>query len=56
MLSASGLVVAFLLYFAGDVAQTLGATGQLPLLLAGWGPAWMSALVGFSVLLYSEDG
>jgi lipopolysaccharide export system permease protein len=56
MLAASGLVVSFLLYFAGDVSQTLGATGKLPVILAAWGPAWMSALVGFSVLLYSEDG
>jgi lipopolysaccharide export system permease protein len=56
MLAASGLVVAFLLYFAGDVSQTLGATGKLPVILAAWGPALMSALVGFSVLLYSEDG
>ncbi|MBA4118648.1 MAG: hypothetical protein C0514_07130 [Candidatus Puniceispirillum sp.] len=56
MLAASGLVVSFLLYFASDVCQTLGASGKLPVLLAAWGPATMSALAGISVLLYSEDG
>lgn len=56
MLTASGLVVSFLLYFASDVCQTLGVAGKLPIFLAAWGPATMSALAGVSVLLYSEDG
>ncbi|MCE2951606.1 MAG: LptF/LptG family permease [Alphaproteobacteria bacterium] len=56
LLAASGLVVAFLLYFAGDISNTLGASGKLPLILAAWGPVCMSGLAGLSVLLYSEDG
>lgn len=51
-----GAVIAFGLYILQDITYALGASGTLPILLAAWTPTGISALLGISVLLYSEDG
>lgn len=51
-----GVMVAFILFFFGDVLQALGLADALPLIAAAWAPAILSVLIGITGLLYLEDG
>lgn len=51
-----GIVSGFLLYFISDIVSALGLSASIPVGLAAWTPAGVSALLGVSVLFHLEDG
>jgi len=50
------LGMGFSLYFIRNFAQILGETGQIPVLLAAWGPPIAALLLPLGLLLHWEDG
>jgi lipopolysaccharide export system permease protein len=52
----STMMIAFLVFFLGDVLAALGISDRLPLLLSSFAPALISLMAGLSFLLYLEDG
>lgn len=56
MLIAVGLLVGFLVYLLSNVIATLGATGDLPIVLAAWAPGLIVVMVASATLLHLEDG
>lgn len=54
VLMALGL--GFTLYFVRNFAQILGENGQIPILLAAWGPPIAAILLPLGLLLHTEDG
>ncbi|HEY1095631.1 MAG TPA: LptF/LptG family permease [Alphaproteobacteria bacterium] len=52
----STMMVAFLVFFLGDLLEALGISERLPLFLSAFAPALISLLAGLSCLLYLEDG
>jgi len=51
-----GVTSGFVLYVAGELARGLGSVGIVPPTLAAWSPAVVASLIGFTILLYQEDG
>jgi lipopolysaccharide export system permease protein len=51
-----GLFAGFLLYFLSNFVHALGLSGKIPVILAGWAPAGVSAMLGMALLLHLEDG
>ena len=51
-----GVSVAFLLFFLSNLALVLGRSGNLPVVIAAWAPALVTALLGLAMLFHSEDG
>lgn len=51
-----GVTAGFVLYVAGEIARDLGGVGIVPPAIAAWTPAVVATLMGFTVLLYREDG
>lgn len=54
VLAALGL--GFTLYFIRNFASILGENGQIPVILAAWGPPIAAALLPLGLLLHLEDG
>jgi lipopolysaccharide export system permease protein len=52
----AGAMAGFLLYFLSSLAAALGLNSSIPLALAAWGPAVITAILGITLLLYVEDG
>lgn len=50
------LAMGFSLYFMRNFAQILGENGQIPVLLAAWGPPVAAVLLPLGLLLHWEDG
>lgn len=50
------LGLGFGLFFIREFAQVLGENGQIPVLLAAWGPAVAALLLPVGLLLHLEDG
>lgn len=50
------LLMAFSLYFVRNFSQILGENGQIPVLLAAWGPPVATLLLPLGLLLHLEDG
>ncbi len=50
------LALGFSLYFIRNFAAILGENGQIPILLAAWGPPVAAVLLPFGLLLHLEDG
>ncbi len=55
-LFAVGIFIGFFIFFMSSFLQALGASGQIPVLLAAWSPAFISFLLGLSVMMNLEDG
>lgn len=55
-LIASGVSIAFVLYFLKDITYALGSSQSLPTLLAVSIPVALSFMVGIWALLHSEQG
>lgn len=51
-----GMLAGFLLYFLSNFVFALGLSGKIPVILAGWAPAGISAMLGLAMLLHLEDG
>ncbi len=56
MVIVLGLLAGFLLYFLSNFVLALGLSGKIPIILAGWSPAVISAMLGTALLLHLEDG
>lgn len=52
----AALALGFTLYFIRNFASILGENGQIPVLLAAWGPPVAAALLPLGLLLHLEDG
>ncbi len=52
----SGVVIGFLVFFASSFLKALGASDQIPVLLAAWFPPLIALSLGVSVILTTEDG
>ncbi|WP_435640874.1 LPS export ABC transporter permease LptG [Micavibrio aeruginosavorus] len=52
----AGVMMGFVVFFLSSFLQALGASQQIPVLLAAWSPALVTALLGGAVLLTLEDG
>ncbi len=50
------LALGFSLYFIRNFAAILGENGQIPILLAAWGPPVAAVLLPLGLLLHLEDG
>ncbi len=50
------ILAGFALYFLKDFSETLGAQGQLPLVVAVWTPPVAAILLVLGLLLHLEDG
>lgn len=55
-LVVAGIISGFFLYFFTDVTLALGGRGVMPVLLAAWSPAVISAMLGGAILIHQEDG
>lgn len=54
---ALGCVIAgFGYFFLSDIANALGASGAVPVLLAAWAPPMSAVLLALGLLLHLEDG
>ncbi|MCW2309168.1 LPS export ABC transporter permease LptG [Rhodobium gokarnense] len=51
-----GIVAGFVLYVVTEFAKGLGGAGIVPPSVAAWTPGMIATLLGFTVLLYREDG
>ena len=56
VLFAIGIFIGFVVFFASGFLQALGASGQIPAMLAAWSPALICFLLGLSVMMNLEDG
>lgn len=56
ILIVSGVGTGFLIYFLSDIIFALGVSSKIPVIMAAWSPAVVSALIGIAVLLHLEDG
>lgn len=52
----SGIVIGFIIFFSSSFLQALGASQQIPILIAAWFPAIISFILGISALMTLEDG
>ena len=50
------LALGFTLYFIRNFAAILGENGQVPIVLAAWGPPVAAVLLPLGLLLHLEDG
>jgi lipopolysaccharide export system permease protein len=50
------ILAGFSLYFIRDFAQSLGASGEIPLRVAAWTPPLAAILLALGLLLHLEDG
>ncbi|MBM9594370.1 LPS export ABC transporter permease LptG [Roseitranquillus sediminis] len=56
IMALMALLMAFTLYFIRNFAQVLGENGQIPIMLAAWGPPVATLLLPLGLLLHLEDG
>ena len=50
------VLAGFLLYFFKDVTETMGANGDIPIMLAAWAPPAAAILLAITLLLHLEEG
>ena len=55
-LFALGIFIGFFIFFMSSFLQALGASQQIPVVLAAWSPALISFLFGLGVVMNLEDG
>lgn len=55
-LIGGGVVIGFVTFFASSFLKALGASDQIPVLLAAWFPPLIALALGVSVILTTEDG
>jgi lipopolysaccharide export system permease protein len=56
LLIVAGVAIGFVVFFTSSFLQALGASGQLPPVLAAWMPALTCLLLGVSAMMTFEDG
>lgn len=55
-LIGAGVVFGFVMFFATSFLKALGASDQIPVLLAAWFPPLIALSLGISVIMTTEDG
>jgi lipopolysaccharide export system permease protein len=53
---STGVLIGFVVFFMSSFLQALGASHQIPIILASWAPALVTFLLGITVMLNMEDG
>lgn len=53
---SGGILLGFVIFFVSSYLQALGASGQIPVILAAWSAPMMAFLLGLGVMLNLEDG
>lgn len=56
LMVAGGAFIGFVVFFLSSFLQALGASHQIPVILAAWSPPFILLLLGLSVLMTLEDG
>lgn len=56
ILILSGIIIGFIVFFTSSFLQALGASGQIPVVVAAWFPAIISLLLGIGAMMVLEDG
>lgn len=56
LLFASGVFMGFVVFFMSSFMQALGASQQIPVVLAAWSPALICFMLGVSMVINLEDG
>jgi lipopolysaccharide export system permease protein len=56
LMIGGGVVIGFLVFFASSFLKALGASDQIPVLVAAWFPPLIALSLGISVILTTEDG
>lgn len=56
LMIGGGVVIGFIMFFASSFLKALGASDQIPVLLAAWFPPLIALSLGISVILTTEDG
>jgi lipopolysaccharide export system permease protein len=56
LLIGGGVVIGFVVFFASSFLKALGASDQIPVVLAAWFPPLIALALGVSVILTTEDG
>lgn len=56
VLFASGVFIGFVVFFMSSFLQALGASQQIPVILAAWSPALICFMLGISAIINLEDG
>lgn len=51
-----GIFMGFIVFFLSSFLHALGASGQIPIILAAWAPALIAFLFGLTAILNTEDG
>jgi lipopolysaccharide export system permease protein len=52
----TGVITGFVAFFLSSFLQALGASHQIPVLLAAWSPAFLMLVLGMAAILNLEDG
>lgn len=52
----AGVLIGFFIFFISSFMQAMGVSGQIPVILAAWAPAFITFLLGLSVMMNLEDG
>jgi lipopolysaccharide export system permease protein len=55
-LVVGGVLVGFFVFFMSSYLQALGASQQIPPILAAWAPSLVCGLLGLSAIMTLEDG
>lgn len=55
-LIVAGVILGLLIFFLSSFLQALGASHQIPAILAAWAPAVVTILLGSAIMLNLEDG
>ncbi|WP_428542507.1 LPS export ABC transporter permease LptG [Rhodopila sp.] len=53
---ASGVAAGFALFVVSKIAEQIGQSGALPVVLAAWAPAASGLMLAVALLLHTEDG
>lgn len=52
----SGVTAGFMLFLVSKIAEEIGQSGALPVILAAWAPAAAGLMLAVALLLHTEDG
>lgn len=52
----SGILIGFIVFFLSSFLQALGASHQIPIILAAWSPPLITLMLGVTAILHLEDG
>ncbi len=56
LMISTGVFIGFITFFLSSVLQALGASQQIPVMMAAWSPALIAFLLGLAVMMNLEDG